>query len=38
MVEEFVSQSESGHDSDFLFSRIITKAINDIQKIAGLTI
>ena len=38
MVEEFVSRSESGHDSDFLFSRIITKAINDIQKIAGLTI
>jgi hypothetical protein len=38
MVEEFVSQSKSGHDSDFLFSKIITKAINDIQKIAGLTI
>ncbi|MDA8692249.1 Gfo/Idh/MocA family oxidoreductase, partial [Candidatus Pseudothioglobus singularis] len=38
MVEEFVSRSESGHDSDFLFSRIITKAINDIQKIAGLTV
>ena len=38
MVEEFVSRSESGHDSDFLFSRIVTKAINDIQKIAGLTI
>ena len=38
MVEEFVSQSESGHDSDFLFSRIVTKAINDIQEITELTI
>jgi hypothetical protein len=38
MVEEFVSRSKSGYDSDFFFSRIVTKAINDIQKIAGLTI
>ena len=38
MLEEFVSRSESGQDSDFLFSRIVTKAINDIQEIAGLMI
>ncbi len=38
MVEDFVYHSESGHDSDFSFSRMVTKAINDIQKIAGLTI
>ena len=37
MVEEFVSRSESGDPSDFLFSKIVTKTINDIQKIAGLT-
>ena len=37
MVEEFVSRCESGDTSDFLFSTIVTKAINDIQKIAGLT-
>ena len=37
MVEEFVSRSESGDPSDFLFSKIVTKAINEIQKIAGLT-
>ncbi len=38
MVEDFVYHAESGHDSDFSFSRMVTKAINDIQKIAGLTI
>ena len=38
MVEEFVSRSESGQESDFLFTRIITKAINDIQEITELTI
>jgi len=38
MVEEFVSRSESGQESDFLFSRIVTKAINDIQEITELTI
>ncbi len=38
MVEDFVYHSESGQDSDFSFSRVVTKAINDIQKIAGLTI
>ena len=37
MVKEFVSRSESGDPSDFLFSKIVTKAINKIQKIAGLT-
>ena len=37
MVEEFVSRSESGDTSDFLFSTIVTKAINDIQKISVLT-
>ena len=36
MVEEFVSRSSSGDTSDFLFSKIVTRAINDIQKIAGL--
>ena len=38
MVEEFVKCSEFGEKSDFIFSKIITKAINEIQKIAGLTI
>ena len=38
MVEEFVKRSESGDKSDFIFSKIVTKAINEIQKIAGLTI
>ncbi len=38
MVEEFVSRSSSGDKSDFLFSKIVTRAINDIQKIAGLKI
>jgi len=38
MVEDFVYHSESGHDSDFSFSRMVTKAINDIQKITGLII
>ena len=38
MVEDFVYYSESSHDSDFSFSRMVTKAINDIQKITGLII
>jgi predicted dehydrogenase len=38
MVEDFVTSSLAGDDSDFLFSRTVTKAINDIQKIAGLAI
>jgi len=38
MVEEFVHHSQSHHDSDFSLSKMVTKAINDILKIAGLTI
>ena len=38
MVEEFVRRSKSGNKSDFIISKIVTKAINEIQKIAGLTI
>jgi len=38
MVDDFVSLSKSGQESDFSISKSVTKAINDIQKIAGLTI
>ena len=38
MLEEFVKRSEFGEKSDFIFSKIITKAINEIQIIAGLKI
>ena len=38
MVEDFVASSLAGDDSDFVFSRRVTKAINDIQKIAGLAV
>ena len=38
MVDDFVSQANSGVTSDFSISRVITKTINDIQRIAGLTI
>ena len=38
MVEDFVASSLAGDDSDFVFSRRVTKAINDIQKIAGLVV
>jgi predicted dehydrogenase len=38
MVDDFVSQANSGVPSDFSISRIVTKTINDIQLIAGLTI
>ena len=38
MVDDFVSQANSGVPSDFSISRVVTKTINDIQHIAGLTI
>jgi predicted dehydrogenase len=38
MVDDFVSQANSGVPSDFSISRVVTKTINDIQRIAGLTI
>ena len=38
MVDDFVSQANSGVPSDFSISRIVTKTINDIQRIAGLRI
>ena len=38
MVDDFVSQVNSGVPSDFSISRVVTKTINDIQRIAGLTI
>ena len=37
MVDDFVSQVNSGVPSDFSISRIVTKTINDIQRIAELT-
>ena len=36
MVDNFVSQANSGVSSDFSISRVVTKTINDIQRIAGL--
>ena len=38
MVDDFVALAESGSKSDFSISRIITKAINEIQQAAGLSI
>ena len=37
MVDDFVSQANSGVASDFSISRIVTKTINEIQHIAGLS-
>ena len=37
MVEDFVSQANLGVASDFSISRVITKTINEIQRIAGLS-
>ena len=37
MVDDFVSQANSGVASDFSISRIVTKTINEIQRIAGLS-
>jgi len=36
MVNDFVSQANSGVASDFSISRVVTKTINEIQRIAGL--
>jgi len=36
MVDDFVSQANSGVASDFSISRVVTKTINEIQRIAGL--
>jgi len=36
MVDDFVSQANSGMASDFSISRVVTKTINEIQRIAGL--
>jgi len=38
MVDDFVALAGSGSKSDFSISRIITKAINEIQQAAGLSI
>ena len=38
MVDDFVALAESGSKSDFSISRIVTKAINEIQQAAGLSI
>ena len=37
MVDDFVSQANSGVASDFSISRVVTKTINEIQCIAGLS-
>ena len=37
MVDDFVSQANLGVASDFLISRVVTKTINEIQRIAGLS-
>jgi len=37
MVDDFVSQANSGVASDFSISRVVTKTINEIQRIAGLS-
>ena len=37
MVDDFVSQANLGVASDFSISRVITKTINEIQRIAGLS-
>jgi hypothetical protein len=37
MVDDFVFQANSGVASDFLISRVVTKTINEIQRIAGLS-
>jgi len=36
MVDDFVSQANLGVASDFSISRVVTKTINEIQRIAGL--
>tara|TARA_B000000475_G_C15963625_1_gene434017 strand:- start:553 stop:918 length:366 start_codon:yes stop_codon:yes gene_type:complete len=38
MVNDFVTLAESGSKSDFSFSTIVTKAINEIQQAAGLSV
>ena len=38
MVDDFVALAESGSKSDFSISRIVTKAINEIQQAAELSI
>jgi len=37
MVDDFVSQANLGMASDFSISRVVTKTINEIQRIAGLS-
>ena len=37
MVDDFVSQASLGVASDFSISRVVTKTINEIQRIAGLS-
>jgi len=37
MVDDFVFQANSGVASDFSISRVVTKTINEIQRIAGLS-
>ena len=37
MVDDFVSQANLGVASDFSISRVVTKTINEIQRIAGLS-
>ena len=37
MVDNFVSQANLGVASDFSISRVVTKTINEIQRIAGLS-
>jgi hypothetical protein len=38
MVDDFVALAESGSKPDFSMSRIVTKAINKIQRAAGLSV
>ena len=38
MVDDFVAHTRSGLKSDFSISRTVTKAINEIQRKAGLSI
>jgi len=37
MVDDFVSQANLGVASDFSISRVVTKTINEIQRLAGLS-
>jgi len=37
MVDDFVFQANLGVASDFSISRVVTKTINEIQRIAGLS-